>query len=214
MDFLPSSRQTQSASVRYESRRAQRSHPSLKTVLTRLYICGGSYFCKQRNSPSHRVSRTFWKSEKPEFCLMFRLNKKEQLKHPCCRGESVRPGVSFSESVIWFIYRPVRAHKVPLWSHYITQLHNNEIKAESLSVRELNISSLILSVRLRTNSSCSSFVSFISSERSHVSCCSSSRLHVTKRSAQQLLKRVINGTWEETPQFHIHHLIRQDIWCL
>lgn len=121
MDFLPSSRQTQSASVRYESRRAQRSHPSLKTVLTRLYICGGSYFCKQRNSPSHRVSRTFWKSEKPEFCLMFRLNKKEQLKHPCCRGESVRPGVSFSESVIWFIYRPVRAHKVPLWSHYITQ---------------------------------------------------------------------------------------------
>lgn len=120
MDFLPSSRQTQSASVRYESRRAQRSHPSLKTVLTRLYICGGSYFCKQRNSPSHRVSRTFWKSEKPEFCLMFRLNKKEQLKHPCCRGESVRPGVSFSKSVIWFIYRPVRAHKVPLWSHYIT----------------------------------------------------------------------------------------------
>lgn len=120
MDFLPSSRQTQSASVRYESRRAQRSHPSLKTVLTRLYICGGSYFCKRRNSPSHRVSRTFWKSEKPEFCLMFRLNKKEQLKHPCCRGESVRPGVSFSESVIWFIYRPVRAHKVPLWSHYIT----------------------------------------------------------------------------------------------
>lgn len=120
MDFLPSSRQTQSASVRYESRRAQRSHPSLKTVLTRLYICGGSYFCKQRNSPSHRVSRTFWKSEKPEFCLMFRLNKKKQLKHPCCRGESVRPGVSFSESVIWFIYRPVRAHKVPLWSHYIT----------------------------------------------------------------------------------------------
>lgn len=37
----------------------ERSHPSLKTVLTRLYICGGSYFCKQRNSPSHRISRTF-----------------------------------------------------------------------------------------------------------------------------------------------------------
>ena len=177
MDFPPSSSRTQTASVRYGSRRARRSNPSLKTVLSHLYICGRSYCCKQRNSPSRRNSRTFGN---------LRNHKKEQFKRPCCL-----PGVFFSKAIICFIYQPVRAHKVTLWSRYIMQsyiiMKLNQNLFQSVRVEHIEsdpLSKTLYKLFLFVFSL--SFASSSSSERSHDSCCSSSRPHVTKHPDVQL----------------------------